>query len=93
MSFFLVWLVCTILVGVYAVKKGRSFIGYALLAFLLSPLLAFLILLCLADLRKKEEAEKRAREERIRHEETLEAIREAGGKMPEKPLGIVAERD
>lgn len=33
--------------GFVAKKKGRSFVGYSVLAFVLSPLIAFLIIICL----------------------------------------------
>lgn len=43
---FIVWLVFAILVGAFASSKGRSGIGFFFIAVLLSPLLGFIIALC-----------------------------------------------
>ncbi|MFZ4286649.1 double zinc ribbon domain-containing protein [Variovorax sp. HJSM1_2] len=48
--FLIIWLVFCVLVGKFASSKGRSGATWGILAFLLSPLLMFLILLCLKDL-------------------------------------------
>jgi ribosomal protein L40E len=48
--FFFFWLVFCVLVGKYATSRGRSGAVWGILAFLLSPLLMFVILLCLKDL-------------------------------------------
>ncbi len=53
MDIFLVWLVLSVLVAVYASGKGKSGILYFLLAILLSPLLGFLIALISGDDTKK----------------------------------------
>jgi uncharacterized protein YggT (Ycf19 family) len=39
------WLVCSICVGIFAGRRGRSSFGYFLGAIIFSPLLAWLILL------------------------------------------------
>lgn len=44
---FLVWIALAFLVGAFAARKGRSGGGYGLLALLISPLLAFVIVLAL----------------------------------------------
>jgi hypothetical protein len=51
MEIFFFWLILAILVGVFASKRGRSGFGWFLLSVLLSPLICFLIVLCLADLK------------------------------------------
>ena len=43
---FIVWLVFAILVGAFASSKGRSGIGFFFIAVLLSPLIGFIIALC-----------------------------------------------
>jgi len=47
-----VWLIFAILVGVWASSKGRSFLGWMLLAILFSPLLASLLLLIKGSARR-----------------------------------------
>lgn len=44
---FILWLFFSFLVGAFAQHRGRSGGGYGLLALLLSPLIAFLILLAI----------------------------------------------
>lgn len=41
----LIWLTLSILVGIYAKSKGKSLIGYILIAAILSPLIGFIIAL------------------------------------------------
>lgn len=43
---FIMWLVLAILVGAFASSKGRSGIGFFFIAVLLSPLIGFIIALC-----------------------------------------------
>lgn len=43
------FLLC-LLVGYFATRKGRSFIGWTLLAMLISPLISGIILACCEDL-------------------------------------------
>lgn len=50
MSIVIVWLFFAILVGVYASRRGRSGVGWFLLATIISPLLAFLLCLALGPL-------------------------------------------
>ena len=45
----LVWLVLALAVGAFADKKGRTFIGWFLIAALLSPLLAFILVALLGQ--------------------------------------------
>ena len=52
------WIILAILVGVYAGKQGRSGIGYFFLAVLLSPIIAFVILLIAGENREKAEEKK-----------------------------------
>jgi energy-coupling factor transporter transmembrane protein EcfT len=49
------WFIIAILVGVYAAKRGRSGFGWFLLSVLISPILAFLILLAVGENREKAE--------------------------------------
>lgn len=43
--------------GFIASKKGRSFIGYFFLSFLISPLITIIVTLCLKNLNKQYNAE------------------------------------
>jgi hypothetical protein len=43
MTIFFFWIIFAVLVGVYAVGKGRSGVGFFFLSLLMSPLLGFLI--------------------------------------------------
>jgi len=51
MVIFIFWLTLAILVGVYASSKGRSGVGFFLIAVLLSPLIGFIIALVVAPIR------------------------------------------
>ena len=45
------WIFFAVLVGMFAARRGRSGVGWFILAAILSPLLAWLLLLVLADLK------------------------------------------
>lgn len=51
MFMFLGWLILAILVGVYANTKGRSGVGFFLLAVILSPLIGFIIALVISPVK------------------------------------------
>jgi len=51
----IIWLALCILSGVLANRRGRSFIGFFLISFLLSPLVGFIAVLCVKDLSKEKE--------------------------------------
>ena len=53
MEIFLIWLILSILVAVYANGKGKSGVLYFFISILLSPLLGFLIVLISGDSTKK----------------------------------------
>lgn len=53
---FVVWLIFAILVGAYASSKGRSGIGFFLIAVILSPLIGFIIALVVSPIREHTEA-------------------------------------
>ena len=40
--------------GFIALKKGRSFIGYYLLSFIITPLISMIITICLSNLKKEQ---------------------------------------
>ena len=52
------WLIFAILVGAYAGSKGRSGFGYFLLAVILSPLIAFLIVAIAGENKPKKDTQK-----------------------------------
>lgn len=56
---FVFWLVLSLCVALLASSRGRSGVGFFLLAAILSPLLSFVILLCMKDLRKEKENAKK----------------------------------
>jgi len=72
MSLLIIWGVMALLVGIVADRRGRSGLGWALLALVFSPLLAILFLLVMRNVAADEE---RRRQEERRHLETLAAIR------------------
>lgn len=63
-------------IGNYARKKGRSFWGWILASFIISPALAFVILLCLTDLN----------EEKRKQEEMLLELRRQKSQLEEEAL-------
>lgn len=56
MFMFLGWLILAILVGVYANTKGRSGLGFFLIAVILSPLVGFIIALVISPVKEVIEA-------------------------------------
>jgi len=58
MEVFFLFLVLSVGVGFFANSKGRNPVGWAILAFLISPLLAAIILACLKDLSVDEDIKK-----------------------------------
>ena len=51
---FVVWIVLCALVATFAERKGRKGVGYFFLALFFSPLVAGIVVLCVADKNKKE---------------------------------------
>ena len=49
------WVIFAVLVGAFAEKRGRSGVGWFFLALLISPLIAFLVLLLIGENRDKAE--------------------------------------
>lgn len=89
--FFIFFFIFAVLVGVMADNRGRSGPGWCLLSLLLSPLVCFVILLVIPDLKrqKNEELSRHQEEEQRRqqtlrdHEKQLEALRAiAANKVP-----------
>ncbi|MCE9733411.1 MULTISPECIES: hypothetical protein [Pectobacterium] len=82
---FIVWFVLSICVGVLAGNRGRSAIGWFLLACIVSPIISFIILLVIKNIKEEEEQmlyQQRARarwqeekdDEERRHQQILQAI-------------------
>ena len=53
---FIIWLIFAVLVGAYASSKGRSGVGFFLIAVLLSPLIGFIIAAIVQPIRANTEA-------------------------------------
>ena len=70
--FWLFWFLLAIVVGALASSRGRSGFGFFLLALLMSPLIAFAILLALSNKAEEARQEQFRREE---HERQLESIK------------------
>lgn len=68
------WLLWSVLVGVFASKRGRSGIGWFLVSVVLSPLIAFIILLVIRDIASEERAQLEAYRRKVEEEKRLEAI-------------------
>lgn len=85
--FFLFWFACAIGVGVLADSRGRTGFGWFLVAVVLSPLLAFILVLVCRDVKK--EADANLREDR-RHEEQMAALTRGAQTLtpPAPPIDI-----
>lgn len=99
--FLLVWVGASILIGMWADARGRSWAGFALIALVFSPLLAAIILMVTKDLRaeaireeqrRTEQAEK-DRERKEEHEKQLAALTALSSPKPAAtaPAQSVAE--
>lgn len=88
--FWIMWIVFAVLIGFMADGRGRSGLGWALLSFILSPLLCFVILLVIPNLRQQEHQQDLARREEERrqaqsqreHEKQLEALKALSASKP-----------
>lgn len=49
MELLILYVIFALLCGVYAQSKKRNFLGYALLAFIISPILTFFVILILGE--------------------------------------------
>lgn len=75
MSFFwLFWFLVAIVVGAIASSRGRSGFGFFLLALVISPLIAFAILLALGNKSEEARQEQLRREEHERHIESIKFL-------------------
>lgn len=70
MGMIFLWVVFTIAVAILADRRGRSFVIWFFVALIVSPLLAGIFVLCLTNIKAEKEAERR-------HQEMLEATRQA----------------
>lgn len=76
MEIVFVWAVLSSLVGMLANSRGRSGFGYALLSFVLSPLIGLIVVLVTKNLIEEGERERRnAAEKRAEHERQIESIK------------------
>ena len=72
--FWLFWFVLAIVVGAIAKTRGRSGFGFFLLALVMSPLVAFAILLALSNKSDEARQENLRREEHERHMESIKIL-------------------
>ncbi len=70
MSIVLFWVVFSFLVAFLADSRGRSSLIWFLLAVVLSPVIAAVAILCMANVKAEEDAERR-------HKELLEAAKQS----------------
>lgn len=75
---FIIVIVFDILVGVLAASRGRNGIGFFLLALLISPLIALIVVLCSRNYAKEDREKAEKDEAERRHQETLAAIMASG---------------
>lgn len=64
MELLVLYIVFVLLCGVYATTKKRNFLGYALLAFIISPILTFFVILIIGEY--KEPQAKQCNKEHLR---------------------------
>lgn len=77
------WLLLAVLVGLFASSRGRSGFGWFLFAAVLSPLIGFIIVLVIQDLKaaaaaedsRKREEERRDLERQREHEKQVESLK------------------
>lgn len=106
LGFFVFWVIVAVLVGAWAVGRGRSGWGFGLLSFFLSPILAVIVLLVMKDLkqaaadeeRRRAEDLKRDQERRDAHERELESIKvlaqpRAPGSVADELVKLAGLRD
>ena len=87
--FFVIWLLFAIGIGAAAISRGRSGFLFGLLSFIMSPVVALILLALMPDLARQEKEESQRREDAQRdHQRELEAI-----KAVAKPTGPASLAD
>ena len=100
MEVVIVWFLLAVGVGLLASSRGRSGFGFFLLSAVFSPLLGLIVVLCIADLNKKQlaaeetrrEQERREFDQKREHERQLESIRAIAASKSETPVPAAAAR-
>lgn len=105
-GFLFFWVIFAVLMGAWAVGRGRSGWGFGLLSFFFSPILAAIVLLVMKDLKKAEAEDaqrrmdeaKRDQERRDAHERELESIKvlaqpRAPGSVADELVKLAGLRD
>lgn len=69
MFIFITWIVLSICVGAFAGNRGRHAAGWCVLSFIISPALAFIILLVTKNIKEEEEKNIKLYRERLRWQE------------------------
>ena len=95
------WLLFAGLVGLFASSRGRSGFGWFLFSAVLSPLIGFIIVLVIQDLKaaaaaqeeRKREEERREIDRKREHEKQLESLKALRTPQePIAPVGTVADQ-
>lgn len=69
MFIFITWIVLSICVGAFAENRGRHAAGWCVLSFIISPVLAFIILLVTRNVKEEEDKKNALARERLRLQE------------------------
>ncbi len=79
--FLVIWAGLAFLLGSMAESRGKSFVGFFLLSFVMSPLLSFIVLMVTKD---EKEAARKAEQEKHNQEAHIETIKAITGAVTQK---------
>ena len=72
--FLLIWAGLAFFIGNMAESRGRSFAGFFLLSFVMSPILSFIVLMVMKDEKEEERRAEKERSDKAAHIEAIKAI-------------------
>ena len=56
MELIALWILCSAVVGLIAQDKGYSWLGWSLFSIVLSPVIGFIVVLCIPEIKKQEKS-------------------------------------